>query len=224
MKSTLLAFLFLAASSQIFGQTSKIVYGLEYSPNFTSNNNPGSFYTNVDGSYDVNTNGGFRLAHNIFLKGGYRLATDLYATAGIGYFTTREFASIDLNGQLEIGKIESDRFHSYVMAPMGIKYYMGSFFISPELGIGWNTGNSSRDHFYYLDGSEIENKSDDEINLHDVNEMTYPVFMSFGNEIKMKNCSVILGVKGYYSLNPIGNQYTNSGHYYGFGVVGGVQF
>ncbi len=216
MKSTLLAFLFLAICSQLFGQDSKIIYSLEYSPNFTSNSNPSSTF--------INTNGGFRLAHNIFLKGGFRLATDLFITAGVGYFTTREFSSWDLDGQLEIDKIDVDRFHSYIMAPLGIKYYIGSFFISPEMGIGWNTGNTDKSHFYLSDGSQEEGKSDDDMNIRDVNEITYPVFLSFGNEIKMKNCSVMLGVKGYYSLNPIGNQYTNSGHYYGFGVVGGVKF
>ena len=216
MKSTLLALFFLALCSQINGQTSKITYGLEYSPNFTSNTNPSSTI--------VNTNGGFRLAHNLFLKGGYKVATDLYVTAGVGFFTTREFVSFELDGHEGINKIESDRFHSYMVAPVGIKYAMGSFFISPEIGIGWNTGNSSKDHFYYSDGSQIEGSSDDDNNLQDVNEITYPVFLSFGNEIKMKNCSVILGVKGYYSLNSIGNKYFNSGHYYGFGIVGGVQF
>jgi len=216
MKFNLLAFLFLALSCQLYGQDSKIIYSLEYSPNFTSNTNPGSSI--------VTTNGGFRLAHNIFLKGGYKMATDLYLTAGVGFFTTREFSSLDLDGQLEIDKIDSDKFHSYIVAPVGIKYYMGSFFISPEMGIGWNTGNRTKSHFYYSDGSQIENISDDDINLHDVNEMTYPLFLSFGNEIKMKNCCVMLGVKGYYSLNPIGNEYYNSGHYYGFGVIGGVKF
>ena len=216
MKSILLAFLLLAMSSQLIAQESKIIYSLEYSPNFTSNNNPGSAF--------VNTNGGFRLAHNIFLKGGYKMATDLYLTAGVGFFTTREFTSLDLDGQMEIDKIDSDKFHSYIMAPLGIKYYMGSFFISPEMGIGWNTGNTEKSHYYLSDGSQTEGKSNDEHNIQEVNEMTYPVFLSFGNEIKMKNCSVMLGVKGYYSLNQIGNRYYNSGHYYGFGVIGGVKF
>lgn len=216
MKSTLLAFLFLAAVCQVIGQSNKFTAGLEYSPNFTNTTLPSPFYSGHDG--------GYRFAQSIFLKVGYRLIDNLYVTGAVGYFTTREYITFNWGDEVGIDRITSERFHAYVATPVGLTYYMGSFFVSPEIAIGWNTGNCFKDHFYFSDRSQQENSGKDEENLYNVNKTTYPVFLSFGNEIKMKNCSVLLGVKGYYSLNLIGTAPSNTSHYYGIGLITGVKF
>jgi hypothetical protein len=170
------------------------------------------------------TCGSFRFANNLFLKGGYKLLNNLYGTVGVGILGTREFVTVDFGGQLEIEKLESNRFHSYVVAPVGFTYYLGSFYISPEIGMGWNVSNRSKNHWHYTDGSELEVEHNDKNNLDQINETTYPIFLSIGNEIRMKSYSILLGVKGYYSLNSLGQKDINAGHYYGFGVVTGVRF
>ena len=215
MKSTLLAFFCLAISSQIFGQSGKFTVGMEYSPNYTNNTNPGRSFENGTGS---------RLAHNVFVKGGYRVVKDLYATASVGYLNTSEFITLHLINGSDITRIESDRTHSYVIAPFGFTYNFVPFFVSPEIGIGWNTGNRSHDIFYYEDGSQLESETQDIHNFYGVHKNTYPLFLSFGSEVKVGSFAVLLGMKGYYSLNEIGDRYSNAGHYYGFGVLAGVKF
>ena len=101
---------------------------------------------------------------------------------------------------------------------------LGSFYISPEVGIGWNVSNRNKSYWYYTDGSELESDYIDKDNIDNINETTYPLFLSIGNEIRMKSYSILLGVKGYYSLNSLGQRASNAGHYYGFGVVTGVRF
>ena len=217
MKPTLLAFFVLAICTQVSGQMNKFNIGLEYSPNFTSVSQP-------YGSRLADSDGAFRFANNLFLKGGYKLMNNLYATGAIGLLGTREFLVLDFGGQMEIDKVESHRFHSYVVAPIGFTYYLGSFYISPEVGIGWNVSNRNKSYWYYTDGSELESEYIDKDNIDNINETTYPLFLSIGNEIRMKSYSILLGVKGYYSLNSLGQRASNAGHYYGFGVVTGVRF
>ncbi len=217
MKPTFLAFFALALCSHVSGQMDKFTVGLEYSPNFTS-------VTQPYGSQSGNSDGAFRFANNLFLKGGYKLTNNLYATGAIGLLGTRDFEAVDFGGQLEIEKLESNRFHSYVVAPIGFTYYLGSFYISPEIGMGWNVSSRNKNHWYYTDGSVIEIEHKDKDNIDNINETTYPLFLSFGNEIRMKSYSILLGVKGYYSLNSLGERASNAGHYYGFGVVTGVRF
>lgn len=217
MKPTCLAFFILVLCGHVSGQMNTLTVGVEYSPNFTS-------VTQPYGSYSGNSDGAFRFANNLFLKAGYKLTNNLYATGAIGLLGTREFETVDFSGQLEIEKLESNRFHSYVVAPVGFTYYLGSFYISPEIGIGWNVSNRSKNHWYYTDGSVIEIEQTDKDNIDLINETTYPLFLSLGNEIRMKSYSILLGVKGYYSLNNLGERASNEGHYYGFGVVTGVRF
>jgi hypothetical protein len=214
MKNILLTFLMLSFFSHLSGQGNKMFVSLEYSPNFTSTTNP----------FGISNNGTFRFASNIFAKAGYRVTRNLYANAGIGYLNTKDFFSADFNAQSEYDRIEQLRRHAYVITPVGFTYFMGSFFVSPEIGIGWNVSNSMKDVIYLQDGSSTGNEWVDEHNIYDVNEATYPLLLSIGNEIKFNSWSLMLGMKGYYSLNSIGQRATNAGHYYGFGIMTGVKF
>jgi len=214
MKTPLLVgLLFLALQS--FSQSNKFTFGFEVSPNFT-NIDRNSLYALWYPEY------GFRPAFNMDIKAEYQASKHLVITAGVGYLTTREFVILDTNLQ-DIERIESDRFHSYVFLPAGVKYYFGDFFISPEIGIGWNTANTTKTTYRRSNGYS-SSKGDDINNLYKVNAVTYPIFFSFGNDIDMKSYSISLGVKAYYSLNSVGNDDSNYGHYYGFGVLAGVSF
>ena len=225
MKATLLAFFFLGLWSQATSQMNKFTVALEYSPNFSGITNP---YTSQVSGPDVirstRQDGGFRAANNLFLKGGYKLTTDLYVTGAIGLFGTREFETIDLNGELGIETLESNKFHSYVVTPVGLTYYLGSFFISPEIGIGWNVASKGKNHWYYTDGSEIEHEYEDEHDIHQINKTNYPLFLSFGNEIRMKSYSIVLGAKAYYDLNTLSQREFKTAHSYGFGLLAGIRF
>jgi hypothetical protein len=212
MKPAFLIFLLFAQFSLLSGQSDKVYISLEYSPNFTSATKEWGAPRDVT----------FRFTNNVFVKAGYKIENNLFANAGIGFLTTKEFASVDYQG-LEYS-VDQIRLHSYVIAPIGLTYYIGSFYVNPEIGIGWNVANKMKDTFYYQDGSIIKNKWVDKNNIYDVNEVTYPIFLTIGNEVRFNSWSILLGIKGYYSLNSIGERASNSGHYYGFGVLTGVKF
>jgi hypothetical protein len=75
-----------------------------------------------------------------------------------------------------------------------------------------NVSNSMKDVIYLPDGSSNGSEWVDEHNIY------------VGNEIKFNSWSLMLGMKGYYSLNSIGQKATNAGHYHGFGIMTGVKF
>ena len=217
MKNTLITFFFLGLWSQATSQVNKFTVSLEYSPNFSSITNPLRGYV-------IEQEGSFRFANNLFLKGGYKLTNNLYATGAIGIMGTREFVTADFQDQQEYEKLESNRFHSYVVTPIGFTYYLGSFFISPEIGVGWNVGSRGKNLWYTTDGNEIENEYKDEHGIHHINETSYPLFFSFGNEIRMKSYALVLGAKAYYDLNTLSERDYQTGHSYGFGLLAGVRF
>jgi hypothetical protein len=198
------------------GQGHRFSIGLEYSPNFNNSTGPALV------SYNE-----FRLAQNAFLLGQYRLTGNLYATAGFGYLEAREFLASNLPpSQLDLFRIESHIYHHYIVTPVGLEYKFGSFFVRPEIGMGWNVSNTSCNTYY--EGTpanysiSTQNYKDEE-NIHNINAMTYPLFFSIGHEFHLRSCTLIFSVKSYYSLNSIGSTYVESGHYYGFGMSLGVR-
>ncbi len=214
MKSLLLLFCFVGCLNTILAQTNKFTFGLEYSPNFSN-------ITQEHFHFFPGTVEGLRFSNNLFLKGGYQLRPNLYATAGIGLMETRELLDLGISNY-EVDKVQSDFYHYYVVAPVGITYYIGSFFISPEVGIGWNINNRLKNQIYFWDGTVHIERED--LNQEGMNKTTYPVFLGIGYEINMKTYSILLGLKGYYSLNPQVENYYENWHYYGFGAVTGLRF
>jgi len=219
MRNVILTILFATTFIVMYGQGNRFSFGLEYSPNFIKTTGP-----------EFHKDNEFRLAQNVFLLGQYQLFGNLHATAGFGYLEAREFQSIDIppSNQFDLYKIESHLFHHYMVAPVGLEYKLGSFYLRPEIGVGWLMSTTSLDTYYTGSpsaGSSATQKHKDTDNWHNINSMTYPLFFSFGHEAKLKACTLILGVKSYYSLNSIGDthNYNSSGHYYGFGVSLGVR-
>jgi len=215
MKSLLFTFCFIGCFSAVLSQTNKFTFGLEYSPNFSN-------ITQEHFQFYTGEVGGLRFSNNIFLKGGYQLLPKLYATAGIGILETRELITVELSNYMEIAKAEADFFHYYIVVPVGITYHLGSFYINPEVGIGWNIDNRVEIQVYNTDGSQREDS--DRRNRNGNTNTTFPVLLSIGHEIKIDKVSILLGIKGYYSIKPQGENFYEKWHYYGFGFVTGVRF
>lgn len=214
MKTTFLALITFAFLGPLSGQNDKLYLSLEYSPNVTG----------VNEIYRSLGDAEFRFANNIFAKAGYKIAGNLYANAGIGYLTTKEFHSYDYPSLVEYDRLEQLRIHGYVVVPVGFTYNVGSFFVNPEIGIGWNVPNKMKDAIFYPDGTVEGIEWIDENNVYDVNKTTYPLFLTIGDEIRFDSWSILIGLKGYYSLNEIGGRPTYQRHYYGFGIMAGVKF
>lgn len=180
--------------------------------------------TAITSLYSRPDDGTFRFANNVFAKAGYKLTGNLYANAGIGYLTTKEFHSVDYPAMIEYDRLEQLSIHGYVTVPVGFTYYLGSFFVNPEIGIGWNVYNKMKDAIFYSDGTEVGNEWVDKNNVYDMSKTTFPLFLTIGDEFRFNNWSILIGLKGYYSLNDIGGRATYPRHYYGFGIMTGVKF
>ena len=141
---------------------------------------------------------------------------------------TREYVELDFESEFDQFGIKSNKSHHYIVAPIGFKFSMGSFFIRPEVGIGFNTANIHRNEFteYISPGVLVghHTKTKDINNFDRVNQMTYPLYLTMGTEVPISSFRLIFALQGYYTLNTIGEHYTNQRHAYGFGTTVGVKF
>ena len=196
----------------VTAQINKFTVGLEYSLSFSNVTSPFTFSEER-----------FMVSHNAFIKSGYVLKTNLQLTFGGGFLNTRQFRSSELVGPQDVKKIESYRNHNYFVVPVGLQYNFGSFYINPEVGIGIDMGHPVKQVTYFNDGSIIELHG--RIIFFQNNEITFPVFLNFGNEFDLGNWKILLGAKAYYSLSKISTgPMSLPEHYYGFGIVTGVKF
>jgi hypothetical protein len=217
MKS-ILFLLTLFVSTALFGQSGRFNFSAEYSPNFSNVTGPVYIYTGYF------KNQGFRLAHNAFLKSGFRLNKNLDITAGLGYLNAREYDLLLLDGQLDIENIESVRTHHYLSVPVGLRYRIGSFYVHPEMGIAINFDNTTQQTSYLTNGISVRQRHQDDFNNRYNNKITLPVYFTVGHEFDLGYCSMLLGLKGYYSLNKIADIGLQARHYYGVGIVTGLKF
>jgi len=215
MKNLLIPALLLIATLQLSGQQKKFSFGFEYSPVFSNNTS----------EFQDGENAGFRLTQNAFIKIGYGLNQQLELTSGIGFMNTRTFERLELNGQLDINFINLQRFHDFAVVPLGIKLNIGTFFINPEVGIAYNFRNPTRQwsSVNVGNGEEIiESHYNDNFNTPVFNKITYPIFLTIGNEFRYHSVSLLAGIKGFYSFSKSNTHPV--GHPYGVGVMAGVKF
>ncbi|HZV70395.1 MAG TPA: hypothetical protein VFG10_12655 [Saprospiraceae bacterium] len=215
MKNLFIPVLLLIATLHLSGQQKKFSFGLEYAPGFSNNTL----------EFRDGENAGFRLTHNAFIKIGYGLNRQLELTSGIGFMNTRTFERLELNGQLDINFINLQRFHDFAVVPLGIKLNLGSFFINPEVGIAYNFRNPTKQWSGVITGNGeeiIKSHYNDNFNTPVFNKITYPAFLTIGNEFRYHSVLLVTGIKGYYSFSKSNTH--PSGHPYGVGIMAGVRF
>lgn len=173
---------------------------------------------------------GMRFSQNLFVKSGYYVTRNMEVTAGFGLLTTRQFEAIEFIP--DIDRIELDHSHRYLVIPFGIKYHFGSFYVHPEIGIGADAGHPTRQYTFTTTMGPTFNLNSvivQQFNASDhffgYRDYSLPLFLTLGSEFDLGVVSMILGVKGYYSLSTLKeSQFGPPEHYYGVGVVTGVKF
>jgi hypothetical protein len=200
----------------MFGQLNNLTFDIEYSANFSKVSDP-------DIPYQKDYND-LKLGHNIFAKAGFGIAKHLNLTFGVGYLNTSKYELDYLNGQLDIERVESHHHYNYLILPVGLKWNIKSFFLSPEIGVGWNISSKSNITIKYTNGLVESNTNNDIADIYNINKITFPVILSFGKEIYFNDFTLLLGIKGYYSLSELDDNHDGSNHYLGFGVLGGIAF
>ncbi len=217
MKILSITTLLFIAHLHLSAQQKKFSVGLEYSPTFTNT---------TQEFWDIE-NEGFKLTHSAFIKIGYGLNQQLALTSGIGFMNTREFSHMDLGGQLDINYINTQRFHDFAVVPLGVKLNLGTFFINPEIGIAYNFRNPSKQLASVISGNGetiVEQHYNDTFNTPVFDKITYPLFLTIGNEFNFHSMTFIAGIKGYYSLSKSNLPGLSSRHPYGIGIMTGVKF
>lgn len=213
MKATLIAIVMTLGFISLSGQEKKFTFGFEYSPSFS----------NVTTTHPV-LDGGFRIGHNIFLKGSLKVRKDLEVTMGVGFLNTRENDENNLEGWMNIERIHSRRHHNYLVVPAGLRYHIGSFYINPEIGIGYNVGRPVQQTFFFTDGSVASENPGGPSEAISYKKLSAPLFLSFGNEFDLNGLKIMIGAKAYYSLTGLQRFHFIPNNYYGFGLVTGVRF
>jgi hypothetical protein len=199
-------------SVSLFGQKG-FQLSLEYSPSFSS----------VTNSFD---NDGLRFSQNGFIKMESRLSKNISLTGGFGYMETKNSRLHIFFADFAHDKIEHVYSHRYVVAPVGVKVHFGSFYIQPEVGLAYNFSNITSQTTHFTSGIILRTRFNDTVNHASNNKFTTPLFLTIGNEFKIGTTTLLVGLKSYYSLNPMASSELDPKRkrYYGFGLLTGLRF
>lgn len=123
--------------------------------------------------------------------------------------------------------ISTHRFHDFVVVPLGVKLNLGTFFFNPEIGIAYNFRNPSKQLASVISGNGetiVEQHYNDTFNTPVFDKMTYPLFLTIGNEFNFNSMTIMAGVKGYYFLSKSNIPGRSTGHPFGIGIMTGIKF
>jgi len=217
MKKNLLFVGLTVLSIQLYAQSKSLDFSLEYAPNYSK-------LTNVRG---FENQGKFYFSNQLFIKAEYELTRHFSITAGLGYVNTREKETLLLNGFEGIDYIDQYVNHNYILAPIGLKYNIGSFYLNPEIGFGVNIfhiGPPTKQISVLTNGQKIVQRYNDNFTPNNFNKLTMPVFLTLGKEFELKKVSLLFGLRGYYSLESVVDRPFWGQHYIGFGLMTGIRF
>ena len=195
----------------LFSQENKFALTIEYSPNFSK-------------ITDEIVDESGKLSHNALLRLEYQTKSIVNPTIGIGILNTGEQVKIRFfGGQLGINEIKFIHNYNYVFVPIGVNINFGRFYILPEIGIGLNISNKTKEVRLLTSGEKEITVQDAQLNSGEFNDITVPFMFSYGNYFKIKNKLLVVGFKGYYGLNQLVKKVPRSNHYYGFGINLGLK-
>lgn len=205
-----LTFLFFFAL-KLNGQERKLSIGVEYSPNISS----------IENATPENES---KISYQSILRFEFTLKKNLLLTTGVGYLNTGDKKETQVDGQFDIDKIAFNFNYNYIVMPIGLKYYRGSFFLQPELGIAYNLSNERRNKVTFVNG-DIQSFKED-INDEVFSKITIPSSLIIGYEYALGSIKLLLGIKGYYSLTKLIKERMlfETKNYYGFGIMTGIKF
>lgn len=197
----------IGVSQTLFSQENK-KFGLtiEYSPNYSRLTN------------EV-VNERFKLSHNALLRMSYNSVGKIKPTIGLGFLNTGELERSELGGQLGIESIKFIHNYNYLYIPIGAKINLGQFFVLPEIGLGINISNKTKQITKFTNGQTEKETRDEQPNSGKFNNLTIPIALSVGTDFQMAGKSFSTGMKGYYGLNQVVKDVPRDNHYFGIGLL-----
>ncbi len=163
------------------------------------------------------------LCFNAHLNVEFPLSSKVTLLTGIGVLNTGEKRSKEIDF-MDIDKTKTRNDFYFVSIPLGIKYYINRFFISPQASISIFVYDREKHTVFYQDGEVETERRRVELYDSDFNRITFPLILSLGKEFNIGKTEYLLGARAYYSMNElITNTPLRSNKYFGLGLLFGVK-
>lgn len=203
----LILFNVLSVFQSLFSQDNKkFSLTIEYSPNYSRLTN------------EV-INERFKLSYNALLRMSYHTNGKFKPTIGLGFLNTGELERSDIGGQLGIESIKFVHNYNYLYVPIGAKINLGQLFFHPEIGLGVNTSNKTKQITEFTNGDTEKETIDEQLIAGEFNNLSIPISLSVGTDFKIASKSFSAGIKGYYGLNQVVKDVPRNNHYFGIGLI-----
>ncbi len=203
----LILFMVLGVFQSLFSQDhKKFSLTIEYSPNYSRLTN------------EV-VNERFKLSHNALLRMSYLSNGKIKPTIGLGFLNTGELERSDFGGQLGIETIKFVHNYNYLYVPIGAKISLGQFYVLPEIGLGINISNKTKQITEFTNGDIEKETIDIQLIAGEFNNLSIPISLSVGTDFKIASKSFSTGIKGYYGLNQVVKDVPRDNHYFGIGLI-----
>lgn len=213
MKVKYLILLMIVGMSQSLFSQENNKFGLtfEYSPNYSK-------------ITDEFVNAKFKLSHNILLRISYKAHEKIKPTIGLGFLNPGELFQTEIVGDSEFESLMFIHSNNYMYVPFGVKINLDQFYFLPEIGLGINISNTTKQFIKYSNGdTEIKWRDQSLINGK-FNKLSIPISLSVGKDYKFDCILLSAGIKGYYGLNQVVNGVSRDAHYFGIGVMIAIHF
>lgn len=161
----------------------------------------------------------FKLSHNALLRISYHTKGKIKPTIGLGFLNTGELERSDIGGQLGIESIKFIHNYNYLYVPIGAKINFGQLFFHPEIGLGVNTSNKTKQITEFTNGDTEKETIDEQLIAGEFNNLSIPISLSVGTDFKIASKSFSTGIKGYYGLNQVVKDVPRNNHYFGIGLI-----
>lgn len=163
-----------------------------------------------------------KLSHMGFLKLEYETNKIIKPLIGIGFLNTGEIEEdrpINFDIVYYCGVLN----YNYLVIPVGASISVRSFFINPEIGVGYNLSDQVTQRITYVTGEVEVGKREIGGDQRPINKFSVPVFLTIGKDFKIGNKLLSTGLKGYFGLNQIMDDNNRNHHYYGVGISVGLK-
>lgn len=205
MKSIVIYFI-VSISQILYAQKNKFEVTIEFSPNYS-------------GITDEVVNENLKLSYNALIRIAYNQKGAIKPTIGFGIFNAGTVINSEIGGQLGIESIKFINNSNYIYIPIGAKIDLPRIYFQPEVGVGINISNRTKQETTFSNG-EVENETkDSQLNFGEFNSTIIPISLVIGTDFEIGNTSMSTGVKGYYSLNSVVKDVPRNNHYFGLGLI-----
>lgn len=202
----LISVLSIFSVQRLLAQENKFLLSIEYSPNCSK-------------ITDEVVNEKYKLSHNALIRIEYNTKGKIKPSLGLGYLNTGELEKSEIGGQQGIEEVKFIHNYNYLFIPIGVIIKFGKFYFLPEIGLGVNISNKTRQITKFTNGETEKETRDETLISGEFNKLSIPLSLSVARQISIGGKSFSTGCKGYYGINKVVRDVPRNNHYFGLGVL-----